>query len=69
MVLAVEIIGIVAMGSFLFIVIWGSIFISKILAQLKYKNYILEKLTNSICSLSKMDYIPYPNDKEKDPNQ
>lgn len=68
MVLAVEIIGIITMGCFLFILIWGFIIASKILAQLKYKNYILEKLTKNICSLSKMDYISYQNDKEKDPN-
>lgn len=67
MVLAVEIIGIVTMGAFIFFVVWGSIILSKILAQLKYKNYILEKLSNSVCSVSKADISSQYNGKEKDP--
>lgn len=44
--LAVEIFGILSMCVFMFISVWGFILLNKLYNQIKYSNYLLEKLTN-----------------------
>ena len=56
MVLAVEIIGIITMGALILLSIWGFIILNKILSQLKYKNYILEKLSDNIKDIAVKNY-------------
>jgi len=52
MILALEIIGILCMLTFMFVLIWGFITANQILNQLRYKNYLMEKLTQHVHSLS-----------------
>jgi hypothetical protein len=52
MILALEIIGILCMFTFMFVLIWGFITANQILNQLRYKNYLMEKLTQHIYSIS-----------------
>jgi hypothetical protein len=52
MILAIEILGILCMCTLMFVLIWGFITANQILNQLKYKNYLMEKLTEHIYSLS-----------------
>jgi hypothetical protein len=52
MILAIEILGILCMCTLMFVLIWGFITVNQILNQLKYKNYLMEKLTEHIYSLS-----------------
>lgn len=55
MILILEIIGILTMCTLMFVLIWGFIILTKILNQLKYKNYLMEKLTQHIYTLSKKE--------------
>jgi hypothetical protein len=53
--LAVEIFGILAMFTFIFISIWGFILLSKLFNQIRYSNYLLEKLTQHTYLISNKD--------------
>jgi hypothetical protein len=53
--LTVEIFGILAMCTFMFISIWGFILLSKLFNQIRYSNYLLEKLTNHTYLISNKD--------------
>lgn len=53
MILVVEIIGLLTMCAIIFSLIWGFIILTQILNQLRYKNYLMEKLTQHIYTLSK----------------
>ncbi len=55
MILIVEIIGILTMCTMMFVLIWGFIILTQILNQLRYKNYLMEKLTQHIYTLSRKD--------------
>lgn len=55
MILALEIIGILTMCTIMFVLIWGFIILNQILSQLKYKNYLMEKLTQHMYTLSQKD--------------
>lgn len=57
LVVAVQIIGILSMLTFMFIGIWGFIILNQIYGQLKYKNYLLEKLNLNINSIKKDDVL------------
>lgn len=59
MLLAVEIIGIIFMITVAGISIVTFILLNKIFAQLKYKNYIMEKLTQNIYMLSSKKDIEF----------
>ncbi|MGV8983081.1 hypothetical protein [Clostridium sp.] len=50
--LTIKIIAIFAMIIFMFIGIWGFIFLIKIFDQLRYKNYLMEKLVQNTCRLN-----------------
>jgi len=52
LILAIQIIAILAMLTFMFIGIWGFILLIKIFNQLRYKNYLMEKLIQNTSSLS-----------------
>ena len=48
MILAVEILSIIFMSLFIFTGIWGFVIVIKMHNQLKYRNYILEKLSQNV---------------------
>ena len=56
----VQIIAILSMSVFMFIGIWGFILLIKIVNQLRYKNYLMEKLIQNTSNLylnhEKRDY-------------
>lgn len=52
MTLAIEIMGILAMCTFMFIAIWGFILLHRLYNQIKYTNYLLEKLSEHVFMLS-----------------
>lgn len=62
MVLAVQIVTIIFMITFIFIGIWSFIILNKGYHQLRYKNYILEKIENRLSFISNMEF----EDQEKD---
>lgn len=41
--------------TFMFVGIWGSILMHRIFNQLRYKNYLLEKMVENIASLQNKD--------------
>ncbi|BAH08109.1 hypothetical protein [Clostridium kluyveri] len=55
MILAIEIFGILTMCTIIFVLIWGLIIIKQTLSQIKYKNYLLEKITQYMHMLIKKD--------------
>ncbi|APM40764.1 hypothetical protein [Clostridium kluyveri] len=55
MILAIEIFGILTMCTIIFVLIWGLIIIKQTLSQIKYKNYLLEKMTQYMHMLTKKD--------------
>lgn len=52
MVLFVQIMGVLFMATIMFVAIWGFINQNQMLAQMKYKNYLLEKLTQNVYMLA-----------------
>ena len=52
MVLFLQIMAALFMGTLMFVAIWGFITLNQILAQMKYKNYLLEKLTQNVYMLA-----------------
>lgn len=48
MTLVVQIVGIAFMLTLMFVGIWGFITLNQIYAQMRYKNYLFEKLTQNI---------------------
>jgi hypothetical protein len=48
MLLAIEILGILTMITIMFVLIWGFILLTQIFGQLRYKNYLMEKLIHTI---------------------
>ncbi len=52
MLLALEIIGIIFMITMIFIAIWGFILANQAYNQMRYQNYLLEKITQNIYMLA-----------------
>jgi hypothetical protein len=50
--MTIQIIAILSMLTFMFTAIWGFILLIKIFNQLRYKNYLMEKLTQNTYRLS-----------------
>lgn len=50
--IVIQIISIFSMLTFMFIGIWGFILLIKIFNQLRYKNYLMEKLIHNTSNLS-----------------
>ena len=48
MLLFLEIVAIVFMVTVIFVSVWGFILMNQIFGQMRYKNYLLEKLTQNI---------------------
>ncbi len=66
LILTIKIIAIFAMLIFMLTSIWGFILLIKIFNQLRYKNYLLEKLLqNTSSSSSKQGHKEYPKDALK----
>lgn len=53
MILALEIAGLVFIFSVVFLCLWGFILINKLFMQIKYKNYLLEKVSDELSILNK----------------
>lgn len=53
MLLAIEILGILLMLTIMFVSIWGFILMHRIFNQLRYKNYLTEKLVQNVYMISK----------------
>ena len=53
MLLTIEIFALILMIIIMFISIWGFILVNRIFGQLRYRNYLTEKLIESVKSLSK----------------
>ncbi|MGE5629027.1 MAG: hypothetical protein ACM3X7_13120 [Solirubrobacterales bacterium] len=51
MILLLEILAVLTMCTIMFVLIWGFIIFNQMLNQLRYKNYLMEKLTQHIYSL------------------
>lgn len=62
MILAIEILAIIAMCVLTLIAVWSFITLKQIFNQLKYKNYLLEKLNLHIYNLSKNNNIKFKDD-------
>lgn len=52
MILFLQIMAILFMATLMFVAVWGFITLNQILGQTKYKNYLLERLTQNIYMLS-----------------
>ena len=52
LIITIQIIAILAMLTFMFTGIWGFILLIKIFNQLRYKNYLMEKLIHNTSKLS-----------------
>jgi hypothetical protein len=48
MLVTIEILGILTMFTVMFVLIWGFIILNQIFGQLRYKNYLMEKLIQTI---------------------
>ncbi|WP_027626746.1 hypothetical protein [Clostridium lundense] len=59
MILAIEIIAIITMCVLTSVAVWSFITLKQIFNQLKYKNYLLEKLNLHIYNLSKNNAIKF----------
>jgi len=55
MLLVVEIIGVLCMLTIMFIGIWGFILLNQIFGQMRYNNYLMEKLTQNVYMLTNQD--------------
>ena len=66
LIITIQIIAILAMLIFIFIGIWGFILLIKIFNQLRYKNYLMEKLIQNTSRLSlNHENREYPKDNLK----
>jgi hypothetical protein len=68
MLLAIEILGILTMITIMFVLIWGFILLTQIFGQLRYKNYLMEKLIQTIY-LQKKNEGTIENKEEKSQSQ
>jgi hypothetical protein len=68
MLLAIEILGILTMITVMFVLIWGFILLTQIFGQLRYKNYLMEKLIQTIY-LQKKSETPVEVKEEKEEKQ
>ena len=72
MILFVEIIGILFMFTMMFIMIWSFVILNKVFGQMRYKNYLLEKINQSIILLGSKsvdiskEIAPEKKDAEED---
>lgn len=57
MILAVEIFGILCMSTIMFVSIWGLILANQTHSQIRYQNYLLEKLADNICLHAKKNNL------------
>jgi hypothetical protein len=61
MLLLLEITGLVALVTFLFVSIWGFILMNQIFGQIRYRNYLMEKLTQYVYMLKNKDEVKVEN--------
>jgi hypothetical protein len=64
MIFVLQIIGIAFMITLMFVGVWGFITLNQIFGQLRYQNYLLEKLTQNIYMMAtKKNSSPIDNPK------
>ncbi len=66
MILALEIIGLLCMLTLMFVGIWGFILANQAYSQLRYQNYLLEKLTQNIYMLTCKKEDTNKNNKDEE---
>ncbi|MFL0268542.1 hypothetical protein [Candidatus Clostridium radicumherbarum] len=54
MLLVIELFGILTMFTIVFVLVWGFIILNQIFGQLRYKNYLMEKLIQTISLQNKV---------------
>jgi hypothetical protein len=54
MLLTLEILGLLTMITVIFVLVWGFIILNQIFGQLRYKNYLMEKLIETIYNSSRI---------------
>lgn len=70
MTILLEILGILSMVTVMFVAIWGFIVAKQAYSQIKYQNYLLEKLTQNIYLLVERNAQIKISDSEQDiPNK
>lgn len=52
MLLTIEIIGLIFMLVSLVVIVWGFIIMNKIFSQLRYRNYLMEKISQNLYMIS-----------------
>lgn len=65
MLMVIEVFGILTMFIIMFVLIWGFIILSQIFGQLRYKNYLMEKLIQTI-GLQNKEVIKKEQNKDAD---
>jgi len=68
LILTIQIIAILSMLTFMFTSIWGFILLIKIYNQLRYKNYLMEKLAQNTYKLS-LNHDNKDNTKKEVPDE
>ena len=58
MILVLEILAIISMCILIFVVVWGFVTLQQVYNQLKYKNYLLEKLNVHMYNLCQKFNVP-----------
>ena len=67
MLLALEIIGIIFMFTLIFVAVWGFILANQAYNQMRYQNYLLEKITQNIYMVAcRLDGNKDIDDKNKE---
>lgn len=66
MLLVIEVFGIFTMFTIVFVLIWGFIILNQIFGQLRYKNYLMEKLIQTISLQNKV--LPKKEQSEAEDN-
>lgn len=66
MLLVIEVFGIFTMFTIVFVLIWGFIILNQIFGQLRYKNYLMEKLIQTISLQNKV--LPKKEQNEAEDN-
>jgi hypothetical protein len=65
MLMVIEVFGILTMFIIMFVLVWGFIILSQIFGQLRYKNYLMEKLIQTI-GLQNKEVIKKEQNKDAD---
>jgi len=68
LIITIQIMAVLSMLVFMFIGIWGFILLIKIYNQLRYKNYLMEKLIHNTSNLSLIHENKDPTNSDPNPS-